>query len=427
MSSAPAVPFGAAKHRILVIDDEEIVLVGLRETLRRAGYEVVTGSNALAGLDALKSGPFAVVLSDQQMPWMTGLELLAQVKDVQPNASRILITAVLSLETVVEAINKGEIYRFIIKPWLREELLATVTNAVQRYELVCRHADLQATTVTLNQQLTDLNRSLGEQAAQLTAENQQLKAESAQLAASLQRGAQVSLHLLQTLYPGVGVRMRRVVALCRAIADTVDLPGKEREIFELSSQLFDIGLAGVPGEIIERWQTDSENLNEAERRLIEQHPILGQELVRCEGPLDAVGAVIRSHHERFDGRGYPDHLAGDQIPWLGRLLAVAVGYVHNGLGSPEAIEQLRELSGTAFDPEAIRVLIRALPNVKYRRKEREILLSELRPGMILARGIYTANGLLLMPEDQPLSEPEIEKMHRHNQVHAITQSLYVYC
>src|SRR5689334_8980602 len=121
---------GAAPARILIIDDEEIVLVGLRETLRREGYEVATASDALSGLEALKGNRFAVIISDQQMPWMTGLEFLAQVKQVQPDASRILITAVLSLETVVDAINKGEIYRFIIKPWLREELLVTVKNAV---------------------------------------------------------------------------------------------------------------------------------------------------------------------------------------------------------------------------------------------------------------------------------------------------------
>ena len=117
-------PADPALHRILVIDDEQIVLVALRETLRREGYEVVTAQSALQGMEFIKQHPFSVILSDHQMPQMTGLEFLARVKEIQPDATRILITAVLSLSMFIDAINKCEIYRFIVKPWLREELLA---------------------------------------------------------------------------------------------------------------------------------------------------------------------------------------------------------------------------------------------------------------------------------------------------------------
>ena len=100
------------------------------------------------------------------MPGMTGLELLAHVRQTQPYATRILITGVVNLDTVVEAINQGEIFRFIVKPWLREEFLATVKNGVQRYELICQNARLQAGTQAMNEQLLELNRSL-EQHVQL--------------------------------------------------------------------------------------------------------------------------------------------------------------------------------------------------------------------------------------------------------------------
>src|SRR6267154_831222 len=128
-----------ASHPILIVDDEEIVLVALRDTLLREGYKVVASPHAVHALSILKEQQFCVVLTDQQMPLVTGLEFLAQVKEIQPDATRILITAVLSLNTVIDSINKGEIYRFIVKPWLREELLATVKNAVQRYELTCHN------------------------------------------------------------------------------------------------------------------------------------------------------------------------------------------------------------------------------------------------------------------------------------------------
>src|ERR1019366_9578984 len=95
---------------ILIVDDEEIVLVALRDTLLREGYQVVASPHAIHALSVLKEQPFSVVITDQQMPMVTGLEFLAQVRDIQPDATRILITAVLSLSTLIEAINKAEIY-----------------------------------------------------------------------------------------------------------------------------------------------------------------------------------------------------------------------------------------------------------------------------------------------------------------------------
>ena len=152
-------------HQILIVDDEEIVLVALRDTLAREGYQITTAANAIEALGQLKQQAFSVVITDQQMPMLTGLEFLAQVKQLQPDTTRILITAVLNLSTVIDAINKGEIYRFIVKPWLREELLATVKNAVQRYDLICKNQMLQVATLGMNERLVKLNKELEQQAS----------------------------------------------------------------------------------------------------------------------------------------------------------------------------------------------------------------------------------------------------------------------
>src|SRR5882724_5234550 len=162
-------------HPILIVDDEEIVLVALRDTLVREGYQVVASPHAVHGLSVLKEQPFSVVITDQQMPMVTGLEFLAQVKQIQPDATRILITAVLNLSTVIDSINKGEIYRFIVKPWLREELLVTVKNAVQRYELIARNQMLQITTMAMNEKLVRLNGELEEQIGRIEDQNAELE------------------------------------------------------------------------------------------------------------------------------------------------------------------------------------------------------------------------------------------------------------
>jgi DNA-binding NtrC family response regulator len=148
---------------ILIVDDEEIVLVALRDTLLREGYTVVSSPHAIHALSVLKEQQFAVVISDQQMPMVSGLEFLTQVRQIQPDAARILITAVLHIGTLIDAINKAEVFRFVVKPWSREELLAAVKSGVERFELSSNNARLLAETIAKNEELLQARRALEEQ------------------------------------------------------------------------------------------------------------------------------------------------------------------------------------------------------------------------------------------------------------------------
>jgi len=426
MTQTPNTPAGK-NLPILIVDDEEIILAALQETLRRANYTSVTFSDPLMAVAELRKREFSVVITDQTMPGLSGLELLAEARKIQPYATRILITAVLSLDTVIEAINKGEIFRFIVKPWLREEFLATVQNAVQRYELICQNAHLQAATQTMNEQLVELNRSLEQQVKLVAHQNQQLGEMNAALEQNLLRSMQLCVHTMQTFYPSLGNQARRVSEICKSIAEILKLAPDEGRVLESSALLHDIGLVGVPRHIIRKWHDEHEPLNPAEKALIEQHPILGQELATFSSGLDKVGEVIRAHHECYDGSGYPDQLVAENIPWLARLLAVAVAYASSPLNGSDAVEKVKLGAGSQFDPEAVRVFLRALAVAPVSRKEREVTLADLRPGMVLARGIYTSNGLLLVPEGQQLNATYIEKLLNHNRIQPIAQALLVYC
>ncbi|MGC8744167.1 MAG: HD domain-containing phosphohydrolase [Verrucomicrobiia bacterium] len=408
------------RARILVVDDEEIVLVALRETIRLAGYEVVTAIDAVKALEEVKSQEFAVILTDQQMPGMTGLEFLAQVKTIQPNATRILITAVLDLRTVIEAINKGEIYRFIVKPWLREELLATIKNAVQRYDLVVTNNRLQAEAIAMNEKLRELNASLESQIKLVEEKNKALEL-------NLERSIKLCLHTIETFYPILGSQAKRTNEVCKGMCATLLLTEEQKRALEIASLLHDIGLVGVPRQLIKKYQEDPLSLTEDERILIEHHPILGEELVGFVHDLKDVGAIIRAHHERYDGSGYPDGLTGENIPWLARLLAVASAFAESRVDDQTTIDNIKMQSGSAFDPDAVRALMRSLPRARVSRRQREVLLSELVPGMVLAKGIYTSNGMLLIPEGQILNEAYIDKIKNHNRVMPINQTLLIYC
>jgi response regulator RpfG family c-di-GMP phosphodiesterase len=425
--SSPSNPLTEASRPILIVDDEEIVLVALRDTLLREGYNVVASPHAIHALSVLREQAFSVVISDQQMPMVTGLEFLAQVREIQPDATRILITAVLSLATVIDAINKGEIYRFIVKPWLREELLATVKNAVQRHELISNNARLQATTQAMNEQLNHLNKNLESQVARVAEQNTQLQEFTRNQEENLRRSVELCVQTMRTFYPTLGSQARRVSALCAAMASSVELTPEQKQTLEISSLIYDIGLVGVPRQIIKRWQDEPAKLTEPEWRLIHQHPILGQELAAFVHQLKDVGPTIRAHHERFDGTGYPDRLRGAKIPWLARLLGVAVAHAESNLDPRNATEMISQGSGSSFDPDAVRIFLRSLPKIVVPGKQRAVMLTDLQPGMVLAEGIYSENGMLLIPDGQRLTATYIDKLHNYNRINPISQLLLVYC
>ncbi|HTD64962.1 MAG TPA: HD domain-containing phosphohydrolase, partial [Candidatus Limnocylindria bacterium] len=320
--------------------------------------------------------------------------------------------------TVIDSINQGEIHRFIAKPWLREELIVTIHNAVQRYELLRHNQELQAQTQAANQ-------ALAAQVTKIAEQNQQLEVLNSALHRNLDRSVQLCLKTMESYWPALSNQAHRVQELCRAMATTLDLPAEQRQVLDIAALLHDIGLIEVPREVIRKWRETPESLNDAELAQIKRHPVLGQELVSFVENLEDVGRTIRSHHERYDGCGYPDRLAGDSIPWLARLLAVAVVYSNFASGGG-ASEFIKANSSIAFDPEAVRVLLRALPHANLPRRQREVLLGELRPGMVLAHGIYSSSGLLLVPEGQSLNEPCIEKLRSHDQVSAIGSTLVVF-
>lgn len=412
---------------ILIVDDEEIVLVALRETLLREGYHVVASPHAVHALTVLKEKQFAVVLSDQQMPMVNGLEFLAQVKDIQPDATRILITAVLNLSTVIDAINKGEIYRFIVKPWLREELLATVKNAVQRHEMIRSNKRLHAEAMAMNEKLTQLNSALEAEVSKVAQQNLELQKSAQAQQENLRQSVELCVKTMQTFYPTLGSQARRVLELCKTMGRGAELSSEEQQTLEVAALIHDIGFVGVPRQLIKRWQEAPAELTADEKALVEHHPILGQDLAGFVDPLKNVGAIIRAHHERFDGSGYPDKLKGNQIPWLARLLAVAVAFAEASPDPKQAAEIIGQGSGSSFDPEAVRVFLRFLPKAVVPGKQREVPLSELRPGMILAEGIYTETGLLLIPDGQRLTATYIDKLHNHHRINPISHSLLVYC
>jgi response regulator RpfG family c-di-GMP phosphodiesterase len=420
MTSAPAHP------SLLIVDDEPIVLAALKETLEREKYSVVATTSASKALDILKDREFAVIISDQRMPEMMGLDFLIESKKIRPLSSRILITAVLSLPTIVDAINKGEIFRFVAKPWLREELTATVKNAINRYELIVKNEQLTAESRRLNEQLTIANSALAAQVKNLEAQKLELDRVNRDLATSYEHSLDVCVRILATYDPLLGGQTKAMVEIAKKMAETEHFSDEERHVLIASSWLCDLGLIGVSRDLMRNFRNAPHRLSERELSSLHSHPIYSQTLASFVDTRAAVGETIRAHHERFDGKGYPDGLSGLNIPWTARCLAVAVWFIESGLPKDQAIEMIVSESGKALDPEAVRLFLKVTHLLQLPRQVKEILLDELEPGMVLANGLYSPHGLLLVGEGQTLSGPMISKIRNHNLIDPISQRLLVY-
>jgi DNA-binding NtrC family response regulator len=145
-------------HSLLIVDDEEYILTTLRRALVRAGYRVVSTTDPAEALAILGREPIDILISDIDMPSMSGIELVTRVKEAHPDVVRVLLSGRGSLETALQAINSGEVYRYLTKPWDQTELLETIGQAIARLEELRRASAANRAAQRRNQLLLDLEK-----------------------------------------------------------------------------------------------------------------------------------------------------------------------------------------------------------------------------------------------------------------------------
>lgn len=407
---------------VLIVDDDPDVLAAISEVLSGEDCELVCCPSAAVALAALEERCFSVAIVDQNMPLINGLQLLEELRQRDPFCSRILITGGAGPETLIDAINRGEIYRFLSKPWSNSGLLATVKNAVHRHLILLENERLLQEATELNRRLEVTNEELRKNLSALGGAHG-VPSVSPQ---NFEHSLGLCFRLLNTFYPLLGRQAQSVVELCRAMAASEYFTENERHVLMTSAWIFDIGLVALDRSLLHRLFNRPEKCTPEEQALLRHHPIIGQTLAAFVDELADVGVTIRAHHERYDGQGYPDGYAGEIIPWTARCLAVAVAYVQSGLSKELACDFIRGESGRAFDPEAVRLFFRCNHLSNLPKNVREVLLSELKPGMELARGVVTPSGILLVPEGKALDVYSIIKLTNHSRLHLVTERLLVY-
>jgi response regulator RpfG family c-di-GMP phosphodiesterase len=412
--------------RVLLVDDDPDLLLVLSEELKCGGYLVTKASGARRALEFIEDQGFDVVLADQNMPEISGVRLLARLREVQPLCSRILISGVTSAEVLLSAINDGGVDAFIPKPWGRAALLEIVGAAARRSVDAQIRDKKMAEVSRVNDELASMNAGLLDQLNALLVKQAPDSTEAARYPRTDERSIGLCFRLLSTFSPLLGRQTQGVVEACRVIAGTEYFNEAQRRVLMTSAWIYDIGLIALGKELLRRSLLGSAECSDREMEIIACHPVFGQVVAAFVDSDHEVGITVRAHHERFDGKGYPDRLAADSIPWTARCLAVAVGFVHSGLSNEAAVEYLLQESGAAFDPEVVRLFVRSMRLSKLPPNVREVLMGELQPGMRLARGVTSIAGILLVPEGHEFSTPSISKLKSHSAQHLVTEQLLVY-
>jgi response regulator RpfG family c-di-GMP phosphodiesterase len=420
-------PTPEVSRTLLVVDDEPRVLAALKEVLERQGFAVCASPDPLHAMELIRQREFGAVLSDHLMPAMSGMDLLVECRRLQPRATRVLITAALSLPTLVEAINKGEIYRFLAKPWLREELIATVRNALNRHELLVQNERLLLQSSDLNQRLSAASGALAGKESLLEEKSRALDAATRELEVRYGRSLDLCSRMLATFDPALARQNRTIAALAGQMASAADfLSLEERDVLKAAGSLCDIGLISVPRATLQTLRSDPARLSPEEIEALHNHPIYSQTLVTHLDDRPLLAETIRAHHERFDGGGFPDGISGPAIPRTARCLAVAVWVTESGLTGPRAAAALEAEIGRGLDPAAVRLFLGATRLESIPRPVREVGAADLLPGMVLANGVYSPHGLLLFGEGQPLNHSTISRIRSHQLADPLGQRLLVY-
>lgn len=390
---------------VLLVDDEPSVLSALRRLFRPCGYTTLQATSGADGLNLLKTHQVDLVISDMRMPEMDGAQFLEQVRKFDESISRIILTGYADIGSTIAAINHGAVHRYIAKPWDDQDLLLVVRDALERHNLEKRNAELTELTKRQNLLLRDANHTLEARVAARTSELQQINDMLEASYGDLENTFALSVNVFSSL---LGMResnpghSRRVAELSRSTAQRLGLSEREVRDAYLGAMVHDVGKIAFPDSMLNK-PVSAYTPEEVTR--YQRHPVDGETALMPLTQLQGAATVVRQHHERFDGKGFPDGLEGEAISIGARIVAAASdldALLHGALsGSPYTDERARQMLvggiGTRYDKRVVEALLEVLVEADAAGKADVLIDAQhLHPGMVLARDLVSKRGAILL-------------------------------
>ena len=340
--------------KLLIVDDEPNVISSLKRQLRKEGYIIYSAYSGKAGLELLKEHDIGVVLSDYMMPEMDGIRFLEAVKQDRADVVRILLTAYASLDNAMAAINRLQLFGYMTKPWSSETLKGTIARAFRHYNLTIENKRLHKLTDEQNQKLKFINENL----------ESLVKERTLQLEESVKEGIVMLAMAAEAKDDDTGEHVYRIQDLTRKICTGIGMSGEESGQISFFSIMHDVGKIHIPDNILKK----PGRLTGEEWTVMKTHSIAGEKILGAKPFYQTAREIARSHHERWDGNGYPDGLKGKSIPLPARIVTVADIFdalTHKRPYKPawpmdKAIAEMKEMSGKNFDPEVLDIFLKII-------------------------------------------------------------------
>ena len=406
---------------VLCVDDEPNILAAIRRAFRRTGYKVLIADGGEEALQVLEDQPVHLVISDMRMPRMDGAQLLEIVRRKWPAITRILLTGHADVASTVAAINRGEIFRYIAKPWNEDELLLAAHEGLERQALVREKARLERVVAEHNDELERLNGELEQKVQLRTAELSDAKE---QLDRNYMHSITALSNLMEMRGGAIAGHSRRVADLARRIALRLGMKVDEAQDVFVAGLLHDIGEVGLSDDIL---ACPVARMSGQEKAQYARHAALGEQALLALQDMHRVAALVRSHHERHDGLGFPDRLVGAQIPIGARILAIADTFddlqrehlSRASLSIEEARLVIGRGSGGQFDPAAINAFLEETAAPPVEPSFAETAVAELRPGMVLAHDLRSREGVVLLAAGYVLDGGLIQRISAYASRHGL--------
>lgn len=420
------------KPVILLVDDEEGILKSLSRVLHGLNVNILTASNGAEALEIIGQQKIALIISDQRMPGMTGVEMLSKSRDISPDSIRILLTGYADMESTVAAINGGAISYYFNKPWDNNMLTSRIVESLDLHAAKSENKRLEELTRHQNDKLKELNNSLQQKVEEQTFE---IKERHRELNQSFMETIKAFSTFLELRYKEVGSHSQRVASLVKCMLEEYDLNEKEYQDIVVAAYLHDIGKISLPDKVLAK---AGDKLSARESELVREHPIFGQLSLQSISGFEEIGIIIRHHHEAYDGSGYPESLCEQSIPFGSRLIRICDAFDHDAFreGYPDlktlkaASGRLFQYSGSEYDPDLVRKFMDLNVAAKLFHDEtshvRRCEPDQLVEGMVVATDIYTRNGMFLLPKGAKLSHGVINRIRKIHSVDPVVDMIRVY-
>ncbi|MEW6097328.1 MAG: response regulator [bacterium] len=341
------------KENILLVDDEQDICTILSMILKKEGYEIIIAQTGASALAQIEKKSFNVVLLDIRLPDMSGLEVLKRIKTKAPNTVVIIMTGFSSMEWAIEALRYGA-YDYLQKPLDIEKVKVIIKRGIEQQRLEVKNKNL---VKSLTKKNIDLNKKVEE----ILMLNKSLQA--------LYLGAMGALvGTIEAKDSYTRGHSERVTKYAMSIAKELNLSEDEQELIRYACELHDIGKIGIKDYILAK----TEELTKEEWDEIKLHPTTAAKILEPLEFLDKGIPIIKHHHERYDGTGYPNGLMMENIPFGARIIAVADAFDAMTSDRPyrkaksvdETIKELKENAGSQFDPKVVEAFLNVLEKEK---------------------------------------------------------------